>query len=79
MVLCQKLQGRSKFGRLFQVSAEGAALHPGNDADTDVSQAIGLSLSQAATQLEELEKKNSTTIQADTDRYDFSKWLDKTG
>jgi hypothetical protein len=30
---------------LFQVSAEGAALHPGNDADTDVSQAIRLSLS----------------------------------
>jgi hypothetical protein len=79
MVSCQKLQGRSKFGRLFQVSAEGAAPHPGNDADTDVSQAIGLSLSQAATQLEELEKKNSTTIQADTDWYDFSEWLDKTG
>jgi hypothetical protein len=79
MVSCQKLQGRSKFGRLFQVSAEGAAPHPCNDADTDVSQAIRLSLSQAATQLEALEKKNSTTIQADTNRYDFSEWLDKTG
>jgi hypothetical protein len=36
-------------------------------------------LSQAATQLEALEKKNSTTIQADTDQYNFSEWLDKTG
>jgi hypothetical protein len=75
MVSCQKLHKSNKLSRLFQVSAEGVAPHLGNSADMDVSHAIGLSLSQAATQLEELEKKNNATIQANTDRYDFSEWL----
>jgi hypothetical protein len=39
----------------------------------DISQAISLSLTQATAQLEELEKKNNTTIQADTNQYNFSK------
>jgi hypothetical protein len=78
-VVCQKLHNTNKLGRLFEIGAAAAVPHVGDSADMDVSQAIGLSLSQAATQLEELEKKNSTTIQADTDRYDFSEWLDKTG
>jgi hypothetical protein len=29
--------------------------------------------------LEELEKKNNTTIQADTNQYNFSKWLSWAG
>jgi hypothetical protein len=38
----------------------------------DVSQAIESSLSQATVQLEALEKEKNATVQADTDRYDFS-------
>jgi hypothetical protein len=79
MVSCQKLHKGNKLSRLFQVSAAAAVPHADNSADVDVSQAIGLSLTQATAQLEELEKKNNTTIQADTDRYDFSEWLSRAG
>jgi superfamily II DNA helicase RecQ len=79
MVSCQKLHRGNKLSRLFPISAVEVAPHPDNSADVDVSHAIGLSLSQAAAQLEELEKKNNATIQADTDRYDFSEWLNRAG
>ncbi|KAK7178410.1 hypothetical protein PSPO01_15540 [Paraphaeosphaeria sporulosa] len=37
------------------------------------------SLSQATTRLDELEREKRTTIEADTDRYAFSKWLHRAG
>jgi hypothetical protein len=57
---------------LFQVSEDAAVPRIGDSVDMDVSQAIELSLSQATVQLEALEKEKNATVQADTDRYDFS-------
>jgi uncharacterized C2H2 Zn-finger protein len=78
-VLCQKFHTTGTLGRLFKVSetaeAQDAPTHP----DADVSQAIQTSLTQASTQLEELEKKKNNTIKPDTDRYDFAKWLNRAG
>ncbi|KAL5371306.1 hypothetical protein DPSP01_014356 [Paraphaeosphaeria sporulosa] len=79
IVSCQKLHSRSKFGRLFQVSADAAVPHTGDSADMDVSQAIESSLSQATTQLDAWEKQKNATVRADTDRYDFSEWLNRAG
>lgn len=78
-VLCQKLHGRSKFGRLFPVGAAAAARHTGDSVDTNVSQAIESSLRQATAELEALEKVKNATVQADADRYDFSEWLSRAG
>jgi hypothetical protein len=78
-VVCQKLYNTNKLGCLFEIGTAAAVRHVGDSADMDVSQAIEMSLTQATAQLEDLERKNNTTIQADTDRYDFSEWLDKTG
>jgi hypothetical protein len=77
-VSCQKFHSTNKLGRLFQVSADAETQQAANP-DVDVSQAIGLSLTQAVTQLEDLEKKKNAAIQADTDRYDFNKWLNRAG
>src|ERR1051325_12175851 len=38
-----------------------------------------MSFTQAATQLEEVEKEKNVAIEADTDRYDFQEWLDRVG
>jgi len=49
------------------------------DPDADVGQAIGESLSQAATQRDERDKQARAAIEADTDRYDFNEWLNRVG
>lgn len=61
-VLCQKLHGRSKFGRLFLVGAAAAARHTGDSVDTNVSQAIKSSLRQATAELEALEKEKNAIV-----------------
>ncbi len=79
-VACQKFHNTNTLGRLFQVDAPAAVQGVSdNAADIDVSQAIGFSLNQAATQVEELQKKHNAAIQADTDRYDFNEWLNRAG
>ncbi len=78
-VFCQKLHKGNKLGLLFQVSAEAHIQDTRNDPDVDVSQAIEMSFTQAATQLEEVEKEKNVAIEADTDRYDFQEWLDRVG
>jgi hypothetical protein len=77
-VSCQKFHNTNKLGRLFQVKTS-VVVQQGGDPDVNVSQAIGLSLTQAATQLEEAEKKRNAAIQADTDRFDFNEWLNRAG
>jgi hypothetical protein len=78
VVCCQKLHGRNKLGRLFEVNAPASVRNTHSNADGDVSQALRASLTQAAAQLEELHRK-STTIEADTDRHDFNEWLNRAG
>jgi hypothetical protein len=38
-----------------------------------------MSLTQASTQLEELEKRKNNTIKLDTDQYKFAEWLNQAG
>jgi hypothetical protein len=80
-IVCQKFHSTSSLGRLFEVSASASveAQHVPAHPDADVRQAIGLSLTQAATQSENLEKEKNAAIQADTDRYDFNEWLNRAG
>jgi hypothetical protein len=66
-------------GRLFRVGVDNEIQPKSSGPDTDISQAIGVSLTQAASQLQELESKNTNTIQVDTNRYEFSEWLDRAG
>jgi hypothetical protein len=72
-VLCQKFHTTSTLGRLFKVSKTAEAQNAPTHPDADVSQAIQTSLTQASTQLEELEKKKNNTIKPDTNQYDFAK------
>jgi hypothetical protein len=78
-VSCQKFHKTNKLGRLFQVGSEAEGPGAPNDADADVSQAIQMSLAQASTQLEELEKKKNNAIKPDTDRHEFAEWLNRAG
>jgi hypothetical protein len=66
-VSCQKFHNTNKLGRLFQVGGEAEGPRAPDNADADVSQAIQTSLTQASTQLEELEKRKNNTIKPDTD------------
>jgi superfamily II DNA helicase RecQ len=77
-VLCQKFHNTNKLGRLFQVSA-AEAQHAQPRPNADVGQAIQMSLTQASTRLEELEKRKNNTIKPDTDRYEFAEWLNRAG
>jgi hypothetical protein len=69
-VSCQKFHNTNKLGRLFQVKT-AAVVQQGGGRDVNVSQAIGLSLIQAATQSEELEKKQNAAILL---RYSVWEW-----
>jgi hypothetical protein len=77
---CQKLHKGNALSRLFPVS-EAQAPQPAHraDVDVDVSQAMQAAFSQAKTQLDEQEREKNTTIHADTNRYEFERWLNRAG
>ena len=87
-VVCQKFHSTSRLGRLFQVSA-ATETQQAADPDGDVSQAIGLSLTPASTQLglltqamnwlADAEKEKRAAVKADTNQYDFNEWLNRAG
>jgi hypothetical protein len=62
---CQKFHTTSRLGRLFKVSEIAKAQDAQPSPDADVSQTIQTSLTQASTQLEELEKRKDNTIKPD--------------
>jgi type II secretory pathway component PulM len=62
---CQKFHTTSRLGRLFKVSEIAKAQDAQPSPDADVSQTIQTSLTQASTQLEELEKRKNNTIKLD--------------
>ncbi|KAH8710236.1 hypothetical protein GQ44DRAFT_714352 [Phaeosphaeriaceae sp. PMI808] len=79
MVSCRKFHNTDKLGRLFQVGAQAEGSSARDDPGVDVSQVIEVLLTQGTTQLEEVERKKNAAIEADTDQYDFSEWLDREG
>ena len=79
-VWCQKFHGASRLGRLFEVRRgedDNMGLPVGEDQD--VQRAVAASLTQATADMEEAERKKRAQIEADTDRFEFSAWLDRAG
>jgi len=79
-VWCQKFHGASRLGRLFEVRRgedDNMGLLVGEDQD--VQRAVAASLTQATADMEEAERKKRAQIEADTDRFEFSAWLDRAG
>jgi hypothetical protein len=52
---------------------------PEPNVDPDISEAVRMSLSQATTQLAELEAEKYGTIEADEDRSEYARYLNRVG
>lgn len=76
-VSCQKFHNTGTLGRLFQVSGDAPAEVAGEDGDVGVQMA--LRLTQINRAFEEEKRQAYATIQADDNRYDFKRWLNRIG
>jgi hypothetical protein len=74
-----KPHSTNRINGLLQVDVPVVPQGASYDADMDVNQVMGLSLTQAVTQSEELEKEENAPIHANTDWYAFHEWLDRAG
>lgn len=79
IVTCQKFHNAGPLGQLFQVNTEQAAPSVTFDPDSAVSQAVEKSLTQARAAADALDAEHNDTIEADTNRYEYSQWLARAG
>lgn len=76
-VWCQKFQSARRLGRLFEVSQPSHSRAPVEDSD--MQEAVQVSLSQATERFDAAEQKKQAKIQADQDRFQYSAWLNGAG
>jgi hypothetical protein len=73
-VSCQKFHSTNKLRRSFQVSGT-ASVQP----DAEVGQAIQASFTQVSQQLDALEKQKNSLTKPDSNRFEFTEWLNRAG